>query len=431
MKYYSLAVSLLLLLQGCGSDSKKISTNTIQGGELLFEIDAQTLQRGLQSSGWPISGYAVHGYQAYKIPYATKDEFDKDINVSGLLVLPTGLDEKEKEKGLSIVSYGHGTITANDSAPTVFSKEYRSPIELAIVFSSLGGFATLQADYIGYGDSDKSYHPYVMQKSLANTSVDLIHAVKAFAQANNIKLNDQLFVTGYSEGGYTAMSTLKRLEEENISVTAAAPMAGPYNLGLMADVMLGIEEVENLSDYSKVYALLTANAYTKSYDKNLSDFINTDSIQTDIIQILEYYDENGTLVRESIDIDTLLNGNYYIDEILHALPENLVGENALIKSGFVEAYQNDSTHWFKEALQANNVDDWKPNTPIRLVHCQGDDQVPYVIAEQTHTNFLENGVNDIALITPDQEANQQWDHGQCYYPALEFVAKWFVEERDK
>ncbi len=422
---YSIVFVFFLILHGCGSSSSgETAAQTIQQGELLFEIDGTTLKKMLAAQGYPVDEYEVYGYQAYKIPYVTTDERGDEVNVSGLLVLPTGVNSQIEEEGLAMVSYGHGTITSNWNAPTLLSQDH-VPIDSAVIFTSLGGFATLEADYIGYGDSLGTYHPYVMQKSLANCSVDFITAVRSFAQVNGIKLSGKLFVTGYSEGGYTAMSTLKRLEEQNIAVTAAAPIAGPYNLNTMADILMGIESFEGLSDYARVYALLTSNAYSKSYDQNLDDFIDTDAIN------YTEYDSNGTPILINVEVDDLLDGTANIDDVLSALPANMTGENGLIRSSFIEAYRNDPEHWFRMALGDNNVDDWNPKTPMRLVHCQGDDQVPYTIAQQTYANLAGNGANDILLISPDSEAGQTWSHIECYYPSLQFVAQWFVQERDK
>jgi predicted esterase len=408
MKQYFTLALIGLFLSGCGSNSNTRNVQQeVKGGQLIFEMNAKTIKQGLLVQGWPVDERKIYGYKAYKIPYVTTDEKDNKINVSGLLVIPTELDSPLIENGLSLVSNGHGTITSTFNSPTGISED-EIPIDSALMFSSLGGFATLEADYIGYGDSRGVNHPYVMKKSLANCSIDFINAVKGFATTNAIKLNDKLFVTGYSEGGYTAMSTLKKLEESNITVTAAAPMAGPYNLNLMADTIFEKSTKEE-NDYSYVYALLTLNSYAQSYDHNISELINTNYVS----------------------VERLLNGFYDIDEIWDELPVTLEGEEGLLHSSFIENYQENNNYWLKQSLQENSVDNWTPKTPIKLVHCKGDDQVPYRIAEETYQHFVNNGANDIEFITPDSELVNSWNHVECYYPALEFVTEWFVEQRDR
>ena len=395
-------------LIGCGSSN---SNESRVKGELLLDISAKEMKDKLTAADWPIEGYTVYGYKAYKIAYTTKDENDVSVKVSGLLTLPTGLNDKIKEDGPALVSYGHGTIALNDSSPTVFTEKNKKPTISAIIFSSLGGFATLQADYIGYGNSVDHYHSYVMKKSLANSSIDFITAVKKFAEDNNIKINNKLFVTGYSEGGYAAMSTLKALEENNVSVVAAAPMAGAYDLKYMANSALGLNN-EVLKGYSMLYTILTLNAYSKSYDKNISEFVK------------EPY---------ASKIDELLDGKHSFEQIDNVLPHNTSGDNGLLYTNFVDDYQTNSDNWFKIALQENSVNNWKPNTPLSLVHCEGDDKVPYTISQNTYHEMLENGAENVTLITPDhkQAKDDKWGHGECFLPAIKSVALWFIEMRDK
>jgi len=399
-----------VLLVGCGSGSSS-SSSEIVGGKLLLEVSSKDMKDKLLSQGWDISSLKVYGYKAYKVSYISKDEKDMNVNASGLFVVPTNLGEKIEEDGLAMVSYGHGTIVLNDDAPSVFSQKKHTLPSSAIIFSSLGGFATLEVDYIGYGDSMGHYHPYVMKKSLANSSIDFIDAVKKFAKRNHIKLNKKLFVTGYSEGGYTAMATLQKLEEKGIDVIAAAPLAGAYDLNYEAKVALGLLD-EKLVGFSSIYFALSTLAYSKAYDKNISSIINTPYVQ---------------------EIEILLDGKHTFKQIKEALPSEAFGENGLLKSSFVEDYQSNENNWFKNALKENSVDDWKPKTPLHIVHCQGDDQVAYAIAENTYHKMISNGSTDIELITPDgQEAdNKKWNHGACYFPSLKLTTLWFVEMRDR
>ena len=46
--------------------------------------------------------------------------------------------------------------------------------------------------------------------------------------------NGQLLVTGCSQGGYVAMATHRALQGAGETVTASAPMSGPYALSALA-----------------------------------------------------------------------------------------------------------------------------------------------------------------------------------------------------
>jgi len=404
-------ITPLLFIVGCGSSSKSSKDSSIKG-ELLLEVNATAMRSKLLSNGWPIEEYDVYGYRAYKISYVTKDEKDREVDVSGLLVVPTELPDKIKEKGLSIVSSQHGTIVENLNAPSEYVKKYQELDFESVVFSTLGGFATLQADYIGYGDSLSHTHPYQMKKSMAKSAIDLIDATKIFAKKNGIALNEKLFVTGYSEGGYGAMATVQKLEEMNRTVVASAPTAGSYDLNYGAKSSFGLIEDENLTGFSFNYYILTTLAYTEVYDKNISTIINAP------------YDSK---------IVTLLDGKHSFEEVDKLLPKEVYGENGLFRADFAEEYKRNSENWFKKALRENSVYDWTPKSPMHIVHCQGDDEVPYAIAKNTYEKMLENGAEDVELVTPDidEPNDKKWDHGECGFPATANTAFWFVEMRDR
>jgi len=203
-----------LLFLGCGDGLDAPKNESFKGGELFVNFPGAAIKPGLVKAGAVEANGTVYGYKAFKIPYVTTDEEGNEVKVSGLFVIPTGLpDIVNTTLGLSMVADDHGTIFANAEAPTVIAGSSGAPDGSAILLTSLGGFATLQPDYIGFGDSNDHYHPFVLKDSLANATVDFIKQVKVFAKDNNITLNNQLFLTGYSEGGYASMATLKKINE--------------------------------------------------------------------------------------------------------------------------------------------------------------------------------------------------------------------------
>jgi len=410
LKSISIVLTTCMILVGCGNSSSNHSVK----GELLLELSSKEIKDTLRSAGWTDFGDSkIYGYKAYKISYVTKDENDKEVNASGLFVIPTEVDEKIKEDGFSLVSYGHGTLSLNDNAPSVYTEKEKDPIVSAIIFSSFGGFATLQADYIGYGDSQKQIHTYIMKKSLANASIDFINAVKKFAKRENIKLNKKLFITGYSEGGYTAMATLQELEKRGTPVTATAPLAGDFNLNDAADIIFGLKDKNIIaSTYSRTYLSLATLAYTKIYNKNIESIIKKPYAKK---------------------MDKLFDGKHSFEQIEKSLPTYISGEEGLVRDDFIDDYYQNENNWFKKALKKNNVDNWKANTPIHIFHCEGDDQSSYETAQKTYNQMIENGSKQIELITLDSEQaeNEKWNHDECELPALLSSFLWFKEIRDE
>jgi hypothetical protein len=405
-----LTVAFLTLLAGCTNTlgSKPTNSKQVIGGELLFEVSSQKVGKMIESFGVG-NTMKVYGLKVYKIPYITKDSQNNNIHVSGLLSVPIG-----KKETIGLVSFSHGTITLNDSAPTVKAQKTKQPSTVSLFFSATGtGFATLEADYIGYGTSSKNHHPYMIKNTLANTSVDFIKAVKIFAKKNDIKLNKHLYVTGYSEGGYVSMAMLKKLESQHIHVDAAAPMAGAYDLNYMARAVLGWEN-ESLKSYAMTYTLLTLNAYAKKYGKEIKGIIK------------EPY---------ASQMDTLLDGKHTFGQIDSALPLDEVGKNGLLTQAFLTQYKTNPNHWFRKALKENSIFNWKPKTKLRLIHCQGDDQVPYTISVRTLQSFIRNGARDTSLITLDnfERDDKKWSHNKCFFSSMLWTTNWFtsVEENER
>lgn len=376
---YTLGLSILFLV-GCG-DLHQPANETVVGGKVVVDLDGENIKNSLIAAKVPgvDENTTVYGYKAYKIPYSTTDEEGNTVAVSGLMVVPQGLPEALiAAKGYSTVSDDHGTIFSNAEAPVVIAGANNAPDGSSIILSSLFGFVTLQPDYIGFGDSKDHYHPFVLKKSLANATVDFITAAQKFALDNHINLNGQLFLTGYSEGGYAAMATLQKIEQEgNLQVTLAAPMAGPYAFEALA---MGVLSQPTLSVPS--FMADVGYAYAIAHDEDVASVIN------------EPYASR---------LEGLLDGSKTRTEIDAELTTVTTGPDGLFNPTFVNDFFTNPTNWFKLAAQENNLHNWVPQTAVRLVHCKGDDVIPYGISELTQGTMTALGASNVALV-PVEEA---------------------------
>jgi len=406
----TLSILTPLLFIGCGSTSSS-SEPSIKGGEEVVNFSASQMKKMLIDEGMITEERTVFGYKAYKIPYMTTDEQGLNVNASGLFVIPTGMPSVISNIGLSMVSDSHGTIFKNIEAPTVHGETYGTPNGVPILFSSLGAFATLQADYIGFGNSKDHYHPYMLKKSSANATVDFIKQVKIFAKENNIKLNQQLFLTGYSEGAYVTMATLKKLEEENIdlNVNMAIPMANAtYSLTRMSNIMLNKEKMV-------VPPAMIANiayAHSIAYGEDVDSIIN------------EPY---------ASKLPTLFDGTHSVTEINAQLPTDTKGENGLFKTEAVTEYLTDDSHWYKMAMIENSVDDWTPQTTLKFIHCEGDEIAPFSESNITFETMKERGAENIEMIPLEKRLglSKKLGHMECAIPAYKMVTEIFAAQRKK
>ena len=112
-----------------------------------------------------------------------------------------------------LLSYQHGTIFTDDKAP---SNDSDSIEGIGVLAGS--GYIVSSPDYLGYAESTSILHPYVHADSLASASIDMLRASKAFLASQNVEINNQLFLAGYSEGGYATIALQRELQKIGLKV---------------------------------------------------------------------------------------------------------------------------------------------------------------------------------------------------------------------
>lgn len=398
-----------LFFVGCGSNLHQPDNESVIGGEVVVDLDGASIKQSLIDKGVPgvDANTTVYGYKAYKIPYTTTDEEGNSVKVSGLMVVPTGVPDAVKQLGFSTVSDDHDTIMANADAPTVRASNSSAPEGAPVILTALYAFVTLQPDYIGFGDSVEHYHPFLLKKSTANATVDFIKVARKFASDNGINLNGQLFLTGYSEGGYAALATLEKIEQEGeLQVTLAVPMAGPYDMNQTAMGQLSQDVLPIPS-----YVAYVAYAYTLAYNQDLSSVFN------------EPYDSQ---------VKTLFDGSQARPEIDPQLPNATDG---LIDPNFRYDFLTNPYNWLREATLENNVNEWGPQTPVRLVHCLGDNVVPFPMAQLAEATMKAYGAADVSIVpvevavTQDPSTALRYNHFECGPVAYGVAGNIFAQTR--
>jgi hypothetical protein len=100
-------------------------------------------------------------------------------------------------------------------------------------------------------------------------------------------------VTGYSQGGYVAMATHRALQDAGETVTASAPMSGPYALSAFSDaifqgevtggspVNLNTTPDELQNAYGSLYATPT-DAYTGIYATDIETLLPSTTSLNDL-----------------------------------------------------------------------------------------------------------------------------------------------------
>ncbi len=404
MKYglvLSLATATAILLGGCGydNDGKNIvgKSQLISATE-LFNVSPQDMQPFVNQIKPNSPAFGIKGY---RVVYKTHDDKGNEVNASGLVTIPVpsqiilnGLKKEGKSYTMSIVSNQHGTIFPDSEAPTTSVITTHKPTSISTLFSALGGFVTVEPDYIGYGQSKNLPHPYLLEKSSANSVIDLIEATIKLGNDNSLPLNGQVFLTGYSEGGYVTMAAADEIENhhKNIHLMGVAPMSGPYDLNLTG---MGVLSATQMGRPDFIGGIVYS--YANYMGMNLNEVIN------------DQYASN---------MPTLYNKETNSSQIQSELTQNI---NDFFVPTFRGDFLTNPKNPLREAFVENSVDDYKPTSSTRLFYCSGDKTIDPRIALKASQAL---GVEAI-----DLDPNKHLGHAECAIPAYGAALSWFDKLR--
>jgi pimeloyl-ACP methyl ester carboxylesterase len=140
---------------------------------------------------------------------------------SGLLAVPD-----DGAKSHPLVSYQHGTVFGRDQVPSRPEKSYETQLALAALGGQ--GYAVIGADYFGLGASQVP-NCFIVAQGTTQAMLDHYRAARSLLAALGQE-TPQFFVWGWSQGGWSTMQFLRRLETLGIPVTAAATVSAPVDL---------------------------------------------------------------------------------------------------------------------------------------------------------------------------------------------------------
>lgn len=325
----------------------------------------------------PVADYSISAYDIYYESHSVSGTVD---TLSGLVIIPHSSTE-----AFPILTYQHGTVILDSQAPSITGISADNlEIFLISLITAPSGFITVIPDYTGIGDPDK-YHPYIIANSHTQALVNMIRSVKQLSielEGNDgFQFNDQLFLAGYSDGGYATLASQKGIQidySDELSVTASFPMAGPYDLsGTMVDYFLS--EPEYTQPYYVPYVLTSHLWYYQGLDVDFSEYFEPFWADT---------------------LPSLFDGTHSGSEINELMPENPLD---ILLDDVLAEFENDEDHFFRQSLEENTLLDWVPESPTYFYHGMGDDIVPYQNAQIAYDTFVANGAPDVWLTLYPEE----------------------------
>lgn len=344
-----------------------LSSNTVEAATPSFKakklasFTAEQISTAVSDLGVEIPDEQFkYSVSLYKLNYETTDGYGKKVIASGVVAIPnkgTGVPSP-------LLSFQHGTIFQDKEAPSNDLVAGAPPAILASL-----GYVTVAADYVGYGTSKGKAHPYLLKTPSANAVTDFLKSSSKWLKRNNISLNKQLFLTGYSEGGYVTLAAHQALQAQPISglnLTASVPAAGPYNISRT------LKSLTSLSS-SRLQA-----AEQQKLSPILVDWL-TDKIMDSLIPA-----NSDVVFQDTIIRDFLRKGS----------------------SGVTQ----------------HNVYDWQAKNPIVLFHGRKDTTVPYFNATDAITAMTAKSSANITLVectaTPADHENCVPEYGTVLIQSL-------------
>ena len=373
--------------------------STVTTSDLLLQLNIATNLELLALSGTPVCDILV-----YDIKYETVGGAGEATTASAALMIPTGFGSQCTGERPMLL-YAHGTTT--DRAFNMANFQNTETLTLAALFASKG-YIVVAPNYAGYDTSTLPYHPYLIADQESKDMIDALTAARTalpLASATLTKDGGQLFITGYSQGGYVAMATHRAMQAAGMRVTAAAPMSGPYALAAFVDAVF----YGQVNGDATVSSVLLLTAYQKAYGNiySAADDVFEDQYAAGIDSLLPTTTPRSVLYSEGKLPEYALFSSTppapaFAEDTPPTSPANLAavfalgfGSGNLLQNSYRLEYLDDAQSspdggfptvttgipaanpglaW-RQALKINDLRNWVPTVPVLLC---GGDQDPIV-----------------------------------------------------
>ena len=338
-----------------------------------------------------------YGFDSYKVTYCTMNvasQGSRPTIASGMVSVP------RKSGPLSTVLYLHGTSVSFYDAvsnPNIFGEfsesgeSFDGPPSNSVFAGA--GFIYVGPDYLGLGTSEVPRHPYFHARTEASSAIDLLIASRKVLAKLNVERNDELFTFGFSQGGHAALATQRALENVGVNVTATATVGGVFDVERWFLTLL----TNDTAVTPPLYASYILLAYDDIYD---------------------LYRRESAVFRSpyAATVSSLFDMQHYFDDVLAGLPGD---SRDLLTSAFFADVTTKPHHPLRIRLRQNAVDQWAPNSPIRIYHSRDDEEVPYQGALASFEQLRRHGGN-VSFRTLSG-----FDHVNSWIQAMPRAVGWF------
>jgi len=337
-------------------DLEKIASDLEKQGYDVSNTMEQIREQNAESPNTKTSVFIIRSKKVVvKLPNPSNPRVMMDV--SAVLLYPRFHSLLHKKQ---LIVATLGTYVLNSMAPSnlfgdlwsLKKSDLIDGIAIAPYLLNAGLQPVLIIDYPGFGSSfGQLQHPYLDQMVIAVSSIRLIRAAQNILKQDLVKLaNDDLIITGYSQGAFSATSIAREIEtnpeNKDLSIKLISVGGIPANLTKVLDYSIK-------HDFGEVpfffpYALW---GYKKARYPN----IPVDKIIKEPYYTMSFNDFKGY---GAIDYPQKLSTVYTQD--------------------FLTNYKTSSTYSeVRRALDENNIKPWINKAPLFMLHGTADITVEF------------------------------------------------------
>jgi len=333
-----------------------------------------------------------NGVKLYKVIYKTAipEKNNKATEASGLIAVP---DLSPSGKVFPLVSWQHGTVYTKKEVPS----QPENSMETRMILAHLGGngYVVIGADYIGMGISDEP-NSYMVKDSSVKACADMLIASKKVLEELGVNTG-KLFLSGWSQGAYNTQIFRRYLEQQGVSITAAATASTPSS-----PWMLSTRWTFKPSRYDAQWILGTVAQLLNSYEHYYGlEGLVTEALRAEYVQqAIDFYDNNlaWSDVAQSWPMDS---ADFFQPEFARKIA---LGDND-----------------FAKLLLENQAYEWRSRTPTRYYWGDSDEAIaPYIAKLPIDYQNTVGGVQAEAI-----HAGQNADHRGTFVFGVYDQKTWF------
>ena len=297
--------------------------------------------------------------EAISVVYRTTGTDGGEVLASGALFRP------KSDFAFPLLSFQRGTLYEKAEAPSLFQSVYS---ELGGFFAATGYIVSMP-DFIGYGISEDSFHPYIHKSSLATSTRDMLRASREYFKVEEItEPSEKVFLTGYSQGGYATLAAMQLMESQHaneFSIQAVTAGSGPYNVSASVSHLLqSNDSFEHIRTF--VWMLDAFNHVYPGLQRPLTYYFN---------------EPWATMIEQ---------------EGVFAEVEN--NPSMLLTESFRQGVLGQTDQAFLQVLADNDVYNWRPLKPLQLYHGTADEHVPFLNSQTAYDSMRSMQAASVSLI---------------------------------